>query len=116
MAYTAWCGPCNNSGFARGLSTNAGGTWHAVPLPANFPNRFIGGVGIDPTNAKHAYVAVNGFSRRFTEGPGVGLGHLWETTDGGSTWADASALMTPLFAVLRVVNVAPQVQLTVVST
>ncbi len=91
VAYTAWCGPCNNTGFARGISTNAGGTWHALTLPASFPNRFIGGVGIDPANPQHAYVAVNGFSRRFTEGPGVGLGHLWETTDGGATWTDASS-------------------------
>ena len=91
VAYTAWCGPCNNAGFARGISTNAGGQWHAVTLPASFPNRFIAGVGIDPTNPQHAYVAVNGFSRRFTEGPGVGLGHLWQTTDGGATWSDVSA-------------------------
>ena len=91
VGYVTWCGPCNNSGFTRGIATNAGGTWHAVDLPADFPNRYLAGVGIDPTNTNHAYVAVNGFSRRFTEGPGAGVGHVYETQDGGKTWKDTSA-------------------------
>lgn len=36
------------------------------------------------------YLAVNGFSRRFTEGPGAGVGHVFESTDGGATWTDIS--------------------------
>ncbi|MGA8980918.1 MAG: hypothetical protein WB473_17545 [Pedococcus sp.] len=90
-AYVSWCGPCNNAGFARGIATNAGGTWHQLGLGAAFPNRFVQGLAIDPTNTQHAYAAVNGFSRRFTEGPGAGVGHLYETTDGGATWSDTSA-------------------------
>jgi len=92
VVYAPWCGPCNNDGFARGISTNAGGTWHQLTLPAAFPNRYIGGVAIDPsdTTGKTVYVALNGFSRRWTEGPGVGLGHLWRSTDGGVTWSDVS--------------------------
>jgi len=90
VGYAAWCGPCNNNGFTRGLATNASGTWKAVTLPSNVPNRFIGGVGIDPNNNQHAYLAMNGFSRRFTEGPGAGIGHIFETTDGGATWTDIS--------------------------
>ena len=31
---------------------------------------------------------MNGFSRRFTEGPGAGIGHIFESTDGGDTWTD----------------------------
>jgi photosystem II stability/assembly factor-like uncharacterized protein len=62
-----------------------------VSLPGIFPNRFLAGVGIDPASGQHAYVAVNGFSRRFTEGPGAGVGHVYETKDGGATWADISA-------------------------
>ena len=81
-AYVSWCGPCNNAGFARGIATNAGGTWHQLSLGAAFPNRFVQGLAIDPTNTQHAYAAVNGFSRRFTEGPGAGVGHLYETTTG----------------------------------
>jgi len=91
VGYVTWCGPCNNAGFTRGVATNAGGTWHAVTLPDAVPNRFLAGVGIDPTNTQHAYLAVNGFSRRFTEGPGAGVGHVYETTDGGTTWSDISA-------------------------
>jgi hypothetical protein len=91
VGYVGWCGPCNNNGFARGLATNTGGTWHAVTLPSSIPNRYIGGIGIDPANPQHAYLALNGFSRRFTEGPGAGIGHVFQTTDGGATWSDISA-------------------------
>ena len=91
VGYAAWCGPCNNAGFSRGLATNASGAWKTVALPANVPNRYIGGIGIDPANSRHAFLAVNGFSRRFTEGPGAGVGHVYETRDGGQTWADLSS-------------------------
>ncbi|KRF27860.1 hypothetical protein [Phycicoccus sp. Soil802] len=89
-AYVSWCGPCNNTGFTRGIATNAGGTWHQLTLASTFPNRFVQGLTIDPANTQHAYAAINGFSRRFTEGPGAGVGHLYETTDGGATWTDTS--------------------------
>jgi hypothetical protein len=90
-AYVSWCGPCNNVGFARGIATNAGGTWHQLSLGSGFPNRFVQGLTVDPANGNHAYAAINGFSRRFTEGPGAGVGHVYETRDGGATWTDASA-------------------------
>lgn len=88
VGWTAWCGPCGESGFTRGVSTNAGGAWHQVTLPAAVPNRYISSVAVDPGDAsgKTAYLAFNGFSRKFTEGPGAGYGHLWKTTDGGTTW------------------------------
>ncbi|MGN6252944.1 MAG: hypothetical protein ACTHNS_14130 [Marmoricola sp.] len=91
VGYVGWCGPCNNSGFTRGLATNASGQWQAISLPDSVPNRYIGGIGIDPKDANHAYLAMNGFSRRFTEGPGAGIGHVFETTDGGQTWTNISA-------------------------
>ncbi|MGW9196260.1 glycosyl hydrolase [Micromonospora chersina] len=93
-AYVGWCGPCNNAGFARGLAIGKvtdPSSWRQVTLPGDFPNRFLQGVGIDPANPSHAFVAVNGFSRRFTEGPGAGYGHVFETTDAGATWKDVSA-------------------------
>ena len=89
VAYTSWCGPCNNAGFARGISTNAGGTWHQLDM-TGLPNRFVQGLWVDPAEGAHALAVFNGFSRRFTEGPGVGLGHLYETTDSGKTWTDVS--------------------------
>ncbi|MGW1505011.1 glycosyl hydrolase [Streptomyces mirabilis] len=93
--YAAWCGPCNNQGFARGISVgNADGTgWHDVTLPvdATVPNRYLSGFAVDPKNADHVYLEVNGFSRHWTEGPGAGVGHVFESKDGGTTWTDISA-------------------------
>jgi hypothetical protein len=95
VAYVGWCGPCNNAGFGRGLAVgNVDGTgWHQITLPSDgsiLPNRFIQGIGVDPANGNHAFVAINGYSRRWTEGPGAGLGHVYETTNGGAAWTDVS--------------------------
>ena len=94
VGWVTWCGPCNNSGFTRGVATNAGGTWHQVST-TGVPNRFLAGVTIDPADVtgQTAYVVANGFSRRFTEGPGAGIGHLFRTTDGGATWTDVSGTL-----------------------
>ncbi|MFF5283087.1 glycosyl hydrolase [Streptomyces sp. NPDC013171] len=93
--YAAWCGPCNNKGFARGIAVgNADGTgWHDIALPADgtVPNRYLSGFAVDPKNADHVFLAVNGFSRHWTEGPGAGVGHVFESTDGGTTWKNISA-------------------------
>lgn len=92
--YAAWCGPCNNQGFARGIAVgNADGTgWHELNLPAEstVPNRYLSGLAVDPADSDHVLLAVNGFSRKWTEGPGAGVGHLFETKDGGATWRDIS--------------------------
>jgi photosystem II stability/assembly factor-like uncharacterized protein len=37
------------------------------------------------------FLGVNGFSRRFSEGPGAGIGHVFESKDGGGTWTDISS-------------------------
>jgi hypothetical protein len=93
VIWAAWCGTCNpSSSFGRGIMTNVGGTWHQIALPAAFPNRYISGVTIDPSDASgaSAYVTLSGFSRAWHEAPGAGYGHIWRTTDGGATWADVS--------------------------
>ena len=92
VVYSAWCGPCNNDGFARGVSANTGGSFTSSRCPRTLPNRYISAIAIDPADASGntAYLGFNGFSRRWTEGPGAGLGHLWKTTDGGATWTDVS--------------------------
>lgn len=92
VIWSAWCGPCNNDGFARGLSTNASGVWRQIALPSSVPNRHISGLAVDlaDPSGRTAYVGFNGFSRRWTEGPGAGRGHIWKTADGGATWTDVS--------------------------
>lgn len=108
--YAAWCGPCDSDGFTRGIAVgNADGTgWHQLDLPVDgtVPNRYLAGIAIDPANADHAYLAVNGFSREWTEGPGAGVGHVFETEDGGTTWTDISADMpdVPCNSVLALPN------------
>ncbi len=93
--YAGWCGPCDRVGFTRGIAVgNADGTgWHQLNLPAEgtLPNRYLSGFAVDPADANHVYVAVNGFSRHWTEGPGAGVGHVFESKDGGATWTDISA-------------------------
>ena len=95
--YAGWCGPCNphmstadisSAGFHRGLVTNAGGTWHQLSM-TGLPNRYISGVQVDPANANHAWVAFSGYSRNWIVGPNdPGVGHVFETSDGGNTWVD----------------------------
>jgi hypothetical protein len=92
-ALAGWCGSCQNQGFTRGvvlLTKQADGSWAAkevvTPDSTAIPNRYVGGVAIDPANSDHLYVVLNGFSRTFTEGPGAGIGHVYESTDRGQTW------------------------------
>ncbi|GAA2139019.1 exo-alpha-sialidase [Kitasatospora kazusensis] len=95
--YAAWCGPCNNQGFTRGIAVgNADGTgWQQLTLPSDgtdgtVPNRYLSGLTVDPKDSTHVYLAVNGFSRHWTEGPGSGLGHVFESHDSGAHWTDIS--------------------------
>jgi hypothetical protein len=93
VIWAGWCGTCNPSGsFGRGVLTNYGGTFHQIALPADFPNRYISGVTIDPADSTGAtaYVTLSGFSRAWHEAPGAGYGHIWRTTDGGTTWTDVT--------------------------
>jgi hypothetical protein len=87
VIYAAWVGGGGNPGptFASGIATNYGGTWHQVNT-TGLPNRYIAGVTVDPANPAHAYAVFNGYSRRFV--PGGGVGHVFETTNGGQSWTD----------------------------
>ena len=89
VIYAAWVGGGGNPGpaFADGIATNYGGTWHQVNT-AGLPNRYIAGVTVDPANLAHAYAIFNGYSRRFV--PGGGVGHVFETWNGGQSWTDIS--------------------------
>jgi hypothetical protein len=89
IIYAAWVGGGGNPGpaFASGIATNYGGSWHQVNM-AGLPNRYIAGVTVDNTNPAHAYAIFNGYSRRFV--PGGGVGHIFETSNGGASWTDIS--------------------------
>ena len=98
-AIAGWCGPCNNAGFTRGVAVGhyTGGTWTWTNRTADLgtggnagdvPNRYIGGVAVGDDGT--LYLAMNGFNRRFTEGPGAGIGHVFKSTDGGDTWTNIS--------------------------
>ncbi len=83
--YAAWCGGCNPPTFGRGLATNYGGTWHELAL-AGVPNRYITSIAVDPANAAHVYLSVGSYSRRWI--PDAGVGHVFESTNGGASWTD----------------------------
>jgi sugar lactone lactonase YvrE len=89
IIYAAWVAGGGNPGpsFASGIATNYGGTWHQVST-AGLPSRFIAGMTVDTTNPAHAYAIFNGYSRRFV--PGGGVGHVFETLNGGVSWTDIS--------------------------
>jgi sugar lactone lactonase YvrE len=89
IVYAAWVGGGGNPGpaFSSGIATNYGGIWHQVSM-TGLPDRYIAGVTVDPSNPAHAYAIFNGYSRRWI--PGGGVGHVFETMDGGATWTDIS--------------------------
>src|SRR5215475_5860403 len=103
----AWCGPCNASfagggGFKSGIVmlSNSGGSWHATAqactngaacAASGLPNRYISGVKIDTGNPSHAYLSLSGYSRKWMIGPDdPGVGHVFETSNGGTSWGDIS--------------------------
>jgi hypothetical protein len=69
------------------VTTNAGSggsaTWTNVS--AGLPPRVVTHVAVDPTTSTAAYATFSGFT-----GFGDSLGHVFKTTNGGSTWTDIS--------------------------
>jgi hypothetical protein len=89
VIYAAWVGGGGNPGpaFSSGITTNYGGTWHQVNM-TGLPSRYIAGVTVDASNPAHAFAIFNGYSRRFV--PGGGVGHVFETWNGGTSWTNIS--------------------------
>jgi hypothetical protein len=52
------------------------------------PNRYVNSLVLDPNNTAHVYAVFGGFSRRWV--PNAGVGHVFESKDGGATWKDIS--------------------------
>ena len=103
----AWCGPCNASfstggGFHSGIvfltSTDGGASWSVTAQSlgdsassTSFAKRYVSGVRIDTANPNHAYVALSGYSRKWMIGADdPGVGHIFESNDGGATWTNVS--------------------------
>ncbi|MGZ4488116.1 MAG: choice-of-anchor J domain-containing protein [Nocardioides sp.] len=108
--YVAFCGYCDTLNklvpgrtyFKNGLATNVGGAkpakkgtsqgWHVVPAKG-LPNRYITSIAVDPRNAKHLFVTLGGYTRRWVP-PGavgdvnkqIGKGHLFVSSDGGRSF------------------------------
>ena len=72
---------------ASGIATNYGGKWHEVST-TGLPNRYIAGMTVDPSDPAHAYAIFNGYSRQWI--PGGGVGHVYETKNGGRSWQNIS--------------------------
>lgn len=53
--------------------------WSPINKP-NLPNRHMTSIGIDPGNRDHAFLAFSGY----------GTGHIYETTNRGTVWTNAS--------------------------
>ena len=88
--YAGWCGPCNPATgvpFDRGLATNYGGSWHELSLNG-LPNRYITSIAADPADPAHVYITFGSFSRRWI--PDAGVGHVFETHNGGATWTNVT--------------------------
>jgi hypothetical protein len=87
--YAGWVTGGGNPGpaFGSGIDTNAGGTWHTVNAP-NLPQRYLSGLRVDAANANHVFAVYSGYSRHWI--PGGGVGHVFESRDGGTTWTDIS--------------------------
>lgn len=96
----AWCGQanCNSAGFTRGVATNYGGTWRELDL-TGLPGRYPDAVTFDPSDPTNStfYLGFNGFNRRFIEGPGAGVKHVYrgklsKAADGtvSVAWTDLS--------------------------
>ena len=95
--YAGYCGNgCNppEDVFYAGIDTNYGGTWHTVAGPdvANggdpLPQRYVFNLVVDPSDDGHVFAIYSGYSRRWI--PGGGVGHVFESTDGGAHWTDIS--------------------------
>jgi hypothetical protein len=94
--YAGYCGfGCNPSDFFyAGIDTNYGGAWHTVAGPDvtnggdPLPQRVVASLVVDPVDAGHVFAMYSGYSRHWI--PGAGVGHVFESWDGGANWSDIS--------------------------
>jgi hypothetical protein len=108
-AIVGFCGSCSTGAFQSGYAigkldetdktANHGWQIHegnAAEVHATFadgstgklPTRWIAGADVYHVNGQaHYLLAFNGFGRRWVEGPGAGIGHIFESTN-GTDWTE----------------------------
>lgn len=79
---TVWAG--TSDGNVQ-VTTNGGGTW-ANTKKAPLPGRYVSRIAVSAADARTAYVVFSGFN---VHTPGEN-GHVFKTSDGGTTWQDIS--------------------------
>ncbi|MGB6688245.1 MAG: IPT/TIG domain-containing protein [Terracidiphilus sp.] len=79
----------------RNALSTSGATWKAVIN--GLPDRAVTWIVVDPTTASTAYAGFSGFT-----GFGDSLGHIFKTTNAGSSWTDISSDLpnTPVDSIL----------------
>ena len=67
---------------------------------AGVPDRYITSIAVDPANAAHLYASVGSYSRRWI--PDAGVGHVFESSNGGGSWTDISGALpdAPVYKVV----------------
>ena len=55
---------------------------------SSLPLRYVNALTVDPNDPAHVYAVFGGFSRHWV--PNAGVGHVFESTDGGAHWTDIS--------------------------
>jgi photosystem II stability/assembly factor-like uncharacterized protein len=92
FAQTIYAG--TDTGFVWKTS-NAGATWTKL-TPNGLPTRWVNGIAVDPTDARHAYVVFSGYRE------GDNAANIWETKNGGSSWTNISGNLpnAPLDAIV----------------
>ena len=88
--------------------TGAASTWTSVNVNApTAPSQAVAAIAIDPTNTNQVIVVYNGFS--MTSGSGLSTGHVFMTSDNGTSWSDISGNLpdTPLTSVIMDPSTSP---------
>lgn len=72
------------------VTNDDGATWRSIagPTAGPLPVRAVTDVVVDPLDANTVYVSYSGFDTS-----GSGRGHVFRTTDGGTTWQDLSGAL-----------------------
>ena len=91
-ATITWIAPAKTDPGTIYVGTDTGRLWKTTDLGATWieftgkglPTRWVNAIVVDPTDANHAFVAFSGYRE------GDLAANIWETTDGGNSWANIS--------------------------